>query len=366
MAANKKRLLKRAQELRGWLLLDQSKPLLYRKEVIYEGEFSKLNFSGNGIEFAIAHDTLNHWKRSLEEQLAAGIQVPFSKSHKTWDAPEDRLGKVVAAEVRENDNGLPSLILDFLFDDEKSRDIGLKGDVSIGSPPVWYDGKGRKWEYPLQHVASTNAPVIPGLETWQAIAAAFNTRGSKMELDELIELLGIEVPDDANTDEAKKALIQAKLKELTGGGAPAEETPADAPVEASQGAKAAPATPTVPQAKKVTVAFSHPTIVNTVRNARLAQLDALVTQNVITPAVKKKLELAHCSAEGIKLELSHADGNESKVFDDAIDLAKAMASDRPLKSSGRSAAGDDPDALELSHDAKGFSFEKFCEPAGAK
>lgn len=366
MAINKKRLQQRAEKLRAWLLLDKSNPLLYSKEVIYEGEFAKLNSSGKGIEFAIARDTLQHWKRSLEEQLAAGLVVPFSKSHQNWDDPEQKLGKVVGAEVGVNDKGLPSFKLHFLFDDEKSRDIGLKGDVSIGSPPVWYDGKGRKWVYPLQHVASTNAPVIPGLETWQAIAAAFSetSRGSIMELDELIELLGIEVPEDANTDEAKKALIQAKLKELVGGGDPSAEGEVEgaAPVAASQTTPAAtPATPAVPQAKKVTVAFSHPTLVKTVRNARMERLNALVEQRVITPDVKRKLELAHCSEKHIALELSHEDSGEADAFESAIELCKAMAKARPLSATGRSDAHDDDGVLELSHGMKESSFVDHCE-----
>jgi len=376
MPANKKRAVRRAEKFRGWLLLDGKNRLLYRKEVIYEGDWGKLNSRGDGIAFAIARDTLSHWQQSLAEMRAAGIKSPFTTSHENWESTEDRLGEVINAEVSENDNGKPSLYLDILFDDEKSRDIGLKGDVSIGSPPVWYDGRKRKWVYPLQHVASTNAPVIPGLETWQAIAAAFGERksnkGSIMDLEMLIELMGLtDAAATAESDDEKIGLIKAKIAEWTGGTPKpdAEGNPKPAAVAASQStpAPASAATSAVPQAKKVTVAFSHahPVLVKTVRDARVATLDALVAQNVISPAIKKELVLSHCTDDGIKLELSHAadDSAGGAAFDEAIKLVKLVAKDRPLKSSGRSAAGEQTDdqVLELSHGLEANSFEKSCE-----
>lgn len=367
MSKNVKRTLDRAEKLRGWVLLDAKQRLLFRKEAIYRGDFGKLDSSGTGIEFNVVSDTLHHWMQSVRQLRRNGVAIPLSKSHETWDSSEDRLGEVLDASVRANDQGLPSLFLDILFDDEQSRDIALKGDVSIGSPPIWYDGKKREYQYPLQHVASTAAPVIPGLETWQAIAAAFRAaqpiKGQVMELDDLIAMLGIEVPEEANTDEAKIALIKQKLTELVG--KPPEEPaqpPATEDVDMSQGDPpvATPAAPAVPQAKKVTVAFSHaPVLVKTVRDSRLAQLDALVTQNIITPAVKQELALAHCSDGGIKLELSN--GSSGNEFDSAIKLVKLMAKSKPLARHGRSEAVDDESIIELAHSSNDHSLVKNAE-----
>ena len=106
MAVNRKRLQERAAKYRGWLLLDKKSPLLYRKELIYEGEWQKLNSDGEGIAFAVATNTLNHWKESLSALREAGIKTPLTKSHENWDLPENKLGEVTAAHVSENDAGL--------------------------------------------------------------------------------------------------------------------------------------------------------------------------------------------------------------------------------------------------------------------
>lgn len=363
MAKNLKRFFDRSQKLRGWYRLDQKNPLLYEKECIYADDFAKLDSSGEGLAFAVRRNILEHWQTSLRNLRAAGIKSPLAKSHDTWDQPEDRLGEVVDAEVRENDKGLPSLFLRILFDDEKSRDIGLKGDVSIGSPDVWYDGKKRRWDYPLQHVASTNAPVVPGLEEWRKIAASFanpNTKVETMDLDELITLLGIEVPEDANTDEAKKALIQAKLKEITGGAAPPpapedvdmshEEDEAKRKAAAAAAGGSAGGGAPVPQAKRVTVAFSHddPTV-SMFRDTSHDRVNMLVEQKIITPATAKHINTTFFSANDIAFSLNNKRQEYGKKI---IELVKLVAKDRPLKDSGRTEAGDNDDAIELSHSGK--------------
>lgn len=372
MATNKKRLQARAQKLRGWLLLAKDSPLLFEKEVIYDGDWKKLDSDGEGIAFAVRKNILNHWRDSLAELRAAGIKSPLATNHETWDQPENRLGEIVGANVRENDSGLPALFLRILFDDEKSRDIGLKGDVSIGSPGEWYDGTGRRWDWPLQHVASTNAPVIPGLEQWRKIAASFSkstTKANTMDLDELIKLLGITVPDGAS-DETKQALIEAKLAQDYGTGDAAgdggDATPAPQETNMSheedeqQKRKAAPAAqPTNGGTngggngpmKKVTVAFAHPTLVNSVVGGRKAQIDALLDKGSITPAHAKELKLSYCDSEAVKLELSHDGDSATDEFERTIQTIKRMATDRPLKASGRSIAGSDDveSAIELSH-----------------
>lgn len=363
-----------------WILLDQKQPLIYRKEAIYLGDWGKLNSEGEGIEFNVYRDTLEHWKQSTEQFRKLGIAIPLSKSHDNWDRTEDRLGEVIAASVKPNSKGKPSLFLDIRFDDEKSRDIALKGDVSIGSPPTWYDGAKNKHVYPLQHVASTAAPVIPGLETWQAIAAAFGeskSKGSNMEIDELIALLGIEVDESVNTDDGKKALVMAKLKELVGAPAKKPEGEGEAgkegegtpsPVDASLNSGAQPAEPAKERdMKKVTVAFSH-LQVKTVRKGRQAELDSYVAQGKMSPATAKEIALAHCDDKAIGLELSH--NGDGSAFDREVAIALSATKHKPLSKSGRTEAGDDSDEaiIELSHSGKGQGFSSFVDKqlAGSK
>lgn len=364
MAVNKKRLLQRAQKLRGWVQFDKKNRLLYEKEVIYEDDFGKLDSEGEGIAFAVRSRILKHWHESLRDLRTAGIKSPFAKTHDSWDQPEDRLGELVGSDFRANEKGIPSLFLRILFDDEKSRDIGLKGDVSIGSPEVWYDGKKRKWEWPLQHVASTNAPVVPDLEPWRKIAASFSksntAKGHNMEPDDLIALLGITVEDGAG-DDVKWALIKQKLAELTGN-KPAKEGEGEEPAveevaasheddEARRKAAAANAsgngTP-VPQAKRVTVAFSHddPTV-ELYRDSNVERVNALIENRVVTPAVGKFITTSFCDSKDIAFDLTHKRGGTQ--FKKVIELVKMIAKDRPLNPSGRSLAGGDESAIELSH-----------------
>jgi hypothetical protein len=364
--------------LEKWLLLDQAKPLLYRKELIYPDEFGKLDSSGDGLVFEIVRDTLSHWRDSIAELRGNGITIPLTTSHDDWDKVENKLGEVIDGRIAKNKQGKSALFIDVKFDDEKSRDLAIKGDVSIGSPPLWRDGKKRTYRYPVQHVCSTAAPVIPGLETWQAIAAAFgkSKKGKAMDLDQLITLLGLEeAAKDAASDDEKIGLIKAKIMEFTGGAPKKDAAAADA-----QGVAASAGTPPVKvapadddddepepkgKAKKVTatVAFSQrpeaPLLVKTVKGARMAQLDALVESRTITPAVKKELVLSHCTDEQVTLELSH--GDDGKAFDDAIKLVKMMHKDRPMKDSGRSTGdADDDEVIELSHN-QADSYQKFVK-----
>lgn len=348
----------------GWsICASSSSGLVYEKEVIPEGEWAKLNREGKGIQFETYRSTLQHWAKSVGELLAAGVKPVLAKSHDHWDKPEEKLGEIVGAEVRKNRKGRDALFARVRFDDDESKAIALKGDVSIGSPDVWYDGRGKKWNYPFQHLASTNSPVIPGLEKWQAIAASFGTasKGNTMDLDELIALLGIEVPEDANTDEAKKALIQAKLKELSGGGAPAPEAePVEGePVEASQTATGV-ASPNVGKgaARKVsaTVSFSKenpppPLVVKSIGEGRKATIEGKVAQHKFAPAVAADLIASFCSAERVSLELCH--GDDGREFDLALSIAEKSAANPPLAKHGRSAASDDSDdaVLELAHNS---------------
>lgn len=345
---------------RPWLRLDETKPLLYEKEAIYADQFGKLNSDGEGIEFEPYVATLDHWKESVDQFKANGVKIPLAKSHDGWDQTENGLGEVIGARRGLNDKGIESIFLQVLFDDEKSRDIGLKGDVSIESPPEFYDGKKNKYVYPIRHVASTNAPVIPGLESWQAIAASFGStksKGNTMDLDQLIELLGITVDDADNNDDAKTALIRAKIKELVGDEAAEGDDPKEKPADATPPHKpAAPGTPATPAVALSEKTKPSPLIVKTIRANREQQVAGLIEAGFISPATGKELTLSFCSDKAIGVELSE-DGDGSQ-FDSMVRILKT---NKPLAKSGRSASGLGDSEIELSHDVKANSFVDSCE-----
>jgi hypothetical protein len=368
-----KKVLPCATDADPWLRLSQKNRLIYRKEAIYLGDFGKLNAQGKGIEFAIARDTVTHWKRSVDQLLENEVTIPLARSHAEWSDPERRLGKVIAAEIGRDSKDRHALFLDIEFDDEQSRDIALKGDISIGSPPVWFDGLKRRYEYPLQHVASTSAPVIPGLDEWHAIAAAFNLAqyGGTMDVDQLIELMQIEVPEGSDTDEAKWALIHQWVKERCDTMPPAEEPTDDAPVEASKATPAAPVAPAANgAAKKVTatVAFSHENpppvlVINTVCQARKAIIDAEVTAGTFAPTVGADLVGEWCDQK--KVELSIINNEDNSAFERELARWRKAKKNPPLSAAGRSKGSVPDDELELSQSIDSDSFLKHCEETTA-
>jgi hypothetical protein len=365
-----------------WVQLDEKKPLLYRKEAIYTGEHFKLDRNRRGIKFSTPKEALEHWVESIHTLRGLGYDIPLATTHDDWENIRNRLGDVVDGHVMKNDKGKDALFLDVLFRNEKDRDIALKGDVSIGSPDVWSDSNGTEHVYPLRHVAATSAGVIPKLKTWQQIAASF-AEGKAMDpklIEELISILGLTPSEDAD-DAAKQELvmgaIRSMVEKLNGGGAPpvpeeAEMSEEDDEVPNRSTPGAANSNIGKGGARKVsaTVAFdwskAPPIMVETVGQSRKAQIDALETQNKITPAVAEKLKLSFCGEKAIRLELSHdAKGGE---FARAIEFAEMMAKDRPLKRSGRSVFEADDDAvLELSHaEDKKHSLSKQAEKRAEK
>lgn len=336
-----------------WLLLSSSEGLTYRKEAIYLGDWAKLDSKGDGLEFSTYRDTLEHWSKSVGELRGNGIDIPLSTTHDGWESSENKLASIIGAKVEKNQKGVPSLFLDIKFDDEKSRDTAIKADISIGSPPVFHDAKKRRYVYPLRHVASTAAPVIPGLETWQAIAASFSNEGKTMEpelLAKLISLLKVEVSEEqADDTDAKLQLVTTALdKALEDQSKGGDTMPAETTELSEEGGTGSPA----PQASKVTVAFSQsPLMVTQVRKGRQSELDGYVAQNKLSPAVAAKLAEVHCSEGAIKLALDSND--DDSAFEGALGIALMASSNRPMSDSGRSDAVTDGEVIELAHGNKG-------------
>src|SRR4051812_29771909 len=110
-----------------WLQLDSKKPLRFRKETIYSGDFNK-----DGDEFAISDEMLKRLADSVTELRLAGVDVPFANGHEDWMNAANRLGDIVGAVVEKNEKGIPALFIDVDFADEAARDLAIKADVSIG------------------------------------------------------------------------------------------------------------------------------------------------------------------------------------------------------------------------------------------
>ena len=157
----------------GWILLDKKHPLKWRKEVLPVGHWEKLDENGEGLSFDADEKLLSHLVDSVNKLRSNGVTIPYAKSHDGWELAENKYGEIVGASVGRNSHGEKSFFIDVLFDNEAAAKECTKTDSSVGIPDKFFDGAGNEYHHPLRHVAATNAPVIPGLGRWQAIAASF-------------------------------------------------------------------------------------------------------------------------------------------------------------------------------------------------
>lgn len=157
----------------GWILLDKKHPLKWRKEVLPVGHWEKLDENGEGLSFDADEKLLSHLVDSVNKLRSNGVTIPYAKSHDGWELAENKYGEIVGASVGRNSRGKKSFFIDVQFDSESAAKECTKTDSSVGIPDKFFDGAGNEYHHPLRHVAATNAPVIPGLGRWQAIAASF-------------------------------------------------------------------------------------------------------------------------------------------------------------------------------------------------
>lgn len=252
---------------------------------------------------------LSHIAKQANAMLAAGIMIPFSKSHEKWRDTDQKLGKIVGASVDKNSKGVDALFLDVEFDNEAARDLSLNGEVSVGVPDRWQDGTGRTWHLPLQHAITTAAPVVAGMDSWQSLAASFAANPTYMST--LYELLGVD------TDEAALEAVQGlqtKVAELT--------------------------------APKLELSFDAP-ILKTFQEARIARLNADVTLGEIGPATRDEMILAFANDKFLGMELSQG---STDTFEQTYKLVKLASKNPPVRTNGRMSHPSNG-AMELSHNA---------------
>ncbi len=302
-----------APELDEWAL-SATGGGLYRKELIYAGEFVK---SGGAEEMRLAVDSalMSHWVETHDRMTANGNEVPLPVQH--TEDPEKRRGTVETLRLEKDSQGRDGLFAYVRFRDAEAEKLTASG-VSIYVPPMWKDGKGVTYSRPIRHVALTDYPVIPGLDKFQAIVASITEGDSGMPLKALAKALGVTIKDGDADDVMEKAIV-ASVKALR-----AEIT--------SLKAKK-------PEDKKpATIAASFITLVRDNREMKLA---ALVAAGNITPAVKDKLTAQYCSDGALTLSLSN-DGTASDGFDAMV---AALKENEPLALSEQTGA----QGVRLSH-----------------
>lgn len=389
--------------LSGWIQLDQSDPLTFRKEVLYADEFEKRDKQGVlEYKFKITPDVLKHLELSAKELRNNGVEIPYASKHAGWELAENRWGEVIGALVGKNDKGKDALFLDVKFSDEETKKVGLRSNVSIGAPPLFVDGLGRKYTNPLRHLAATSAPVIPGLEPWKALAASFgdgefesiigdlampfgkkddddkskpsgeeqNNSGQQQQnngqqqnnqqnnggnsapgsaepsvFDQILQVLELAVPANSD-DKVKGAAILTALQMLKGrkqmAGQQQQVVNKPAP-QAGGGIQLS--------------QDNAPMVVDLIRQNRELQLSHLVTNEILDPNAAKELLNLFASKASIGIELSH--GGDGAMFNKLIGI---LANNKPVKKSGRSEDGfDGSQELLLGHDGGKSGLSKMVD-----
>lgn len=344
----------------GWVLLDKKHPLKWRKEVLPVGHWEKLDENGDGLSFDADEKLLSHLVDSVSKLRANGVSIPYAKSHDGWELAENKYGEIVGASVGKNSRGTKSFFVDVMFDSESAAKECTKTDSSVGIPDKFFDGKGNEYHHPLRHVAATNAPVIPGLDRWQAIAASFAKQltashgdvelGESDMLQKIAQMLGIDIE---GMDEAQVgAAIEEAITSLKGGGGEDQEMSEeegdddmefsdDLPEDEEIVGKPTPKS--ITKTRSETVKMSHsPLVINVVRDNRREQIQSLVERRKIDSATGRQLLASFCGNKRIKLELSEK--KDSGEFERTV---KLLAKNDPLNLSGRSGKRSGDNELDL-------------------
>lgn len=136
----------------------------FRKRLIGIGHFVK---PADNIEFDVTRRTLEHFAEQFRRMKANGVQVPVPDGHKNAGSADHNRGYVEDMFI-EGD----SLVGVLRMIGPDAIAAAQRCDVSIFAPPVLIDGRGNRYERPIEHVALCTDPVVPGLGEFIPLAAS--------------------------------------------------------------------------------------------------------------------------------------------------------------------------------------------------
>jgi hypothetical protein len=324
--------------------------LVYEKELLPVGPVTKwVNGDKQVTDVDVKLSFLERVVSQFKKFKEVGVRVPLFKSH-IEDVDNDR-GTVEDVFVRENESGVPSLYGRIAFSTEEAAKQGSQVDVSVMCPPKFIDGKGNAYDFPLRHVALTSIPVVPNLEPFRAVVFSFDDaltseEGLLLDAEDLGTVdTGIEDAADELADADALILIADLLgvdlskgnRDIVGavtvlkGG---EQPPED---------EVALEEPVAIVASQEPIVLSH-RVTEQLVEARKAQIAALVTERVISPALATKWTERYTTPEVIALDFS-AELTGTTSFQDAVETARELAVDKPISAPPRR------NVVALSHDA---------------
>jgi hypothetical protein len=359
-----------AQDLTPWQLDNApgNDGLLFEKEVIYSfDKFVRDDGETPRVEFGIDGSVLKHFHDTTQLMLANGVEIPIPLGH--TNDPTATQGQVVGARIGKNRRNEDALFLKTKFKDANAAAIAKNADVSVFVPHEFTDGKGRKYQRPIRHLAITAYPTIPGLGKFQAIAASFvpgqppqaapkaivgqhtpagnavaaqPTNATPSALLPLAQQLGVpnaETLDDASITTAIVGVFQLmkdKIDQLEGGGdgaTPPQNEPQATPPQGPPNMQPQPK-------KKLPPAFAA-SFGKMLKDNRTAKLDALVLGGHILPPVRDALVSEYCGEPALALSLDAIaeDENATEISDKTFDnLCEALKKNKTLNAGEKSGA----------------------------
>jgi hypothetical protein len=279
----------------------------FRKEVIKIGEYVVQGTGQQADEqFEVTSDVLARWVSNFRRMRDNGVKVPIPLGH---DFGHDNNRGWVTDLFVDGD----SLVMACELFDQDVASLVARNDVSISAVPDFVDGKGKKYDYAITHVALTPIPLIPGLADFVPIAASFG-KEKKMTLD--LKALGADIGIEAElTDGNAKELILAHVHEMKGkiGDATKELTTLRAELAEH---KTNGRTDGGPPKEEVT-----PTVLKLVRKNVEMQLEQRVANGNIVPGVREKFHARIIGQDGKALK-GHLDRGNGDLIDGLLeDLA---------------------------------------------
>lgn len=267
----------------------------YRKQLAYEGQFEK-----GDMRFSLGPAMFKHWVEIFKKFREKGIKLPLYIEHpkNQADGVEKNRGEVVELECGVDEKGRQSLYGLCEFRDEEAEKLTKTADVSVFASETFKDGTGEEYVWPLQHIALTDRPVLPGLAGFQVLAASLITHKEiKMSLASLAEKVGIPVADkdEAEIEAAVVMLFTEMKKKLDDAEAVADDGEGDG----------------TPPPEQVSAS-----LLGVYRENRTNKIDRLVEQGKITPAVAAELKKTWVADKA--LSLAHTDETAMRSFDSII------------------------------------------------
>lgn len=304
---------------------------LWRKELIYEGQFVKKT-PNQKIEFGVDKALIDHWHKTHKQLISNGVKIPLPLAHifdeEGINNPQNNKAILVDTEVAKNAKGLNALYGLIEFNDEESEKQLKHSDTSVYVPGEFTDGKGNTYYRPIRHVCFTDFPVIPGLEKFQALAASLSDPAN---------------PEPPIKEENNMAKIDAKgIAKLLGVNPDLNDAAMETAIENAISDLLKKAEPKAEEA----IAAAFVTLAKNTRNDKLKQL---VKDAIITPAVETDLQSIFANDKTLALSLALSDDKKDVVERDNFSkVIEALAKNDPVKLKEQSRA----QTLSLSHPSK--------------